>query len=63
MKIEQEKTFAPVIVTLETEAEYNAMALIMDDFADTRVLNPNFHKYGALQLAGELNDFFTNNVT
>lgn len=66
MKIEQQKEFKPLVITLETPEEYNALALVMDEFRSMYIGNPEKrgpYSLNALTLSAAFSDFFINNVT
>ena len=59
MKILQEKDFKPVVITLETENDYDNFIQIIDEANDKNV---KVHMSdGAKKMAVEIADFATNN--
>lgn len=61
MKIEEEKTFKPLTITLETEAEYLAFIQIVDEADGVLTDERKFMNGNAGDLAIELSNYFSNN--
>ena len=59
MKIEQDKIFKPVIITLETKDDYDNFISIIDEATDKNI--KTYMSPEAESMAIEISDFATNN--
>ena len=62
MKINQEKEFKPLTITLETKKEYIAFMQIVDEANNVKMQNIVHMTSDAWDLVHELSDYFTNDV-
>lgn len=60
MRINQEPSFKPLIIELQTKQEYDDFFRIVDEALDKNT--PVFMTISSRELAGELSEFATNNT-
>lgn len=60
MKIQHEKVFKPLTITIETQDEYNAFVEIIDEAEDKPESRKAYMGHEAIDLALKLSDYFTN---
>jgi len=62
MKINQEKEFKPITITLETQEDYVAFEQIIDEANRIAAMDKEFMGKNAINMAIRLSDYFSNDV-
>lgn len=62
MKIEQEKEFKPLTITIESKGEYIAFVQIVDEVSRIDTVDREFMEYDADMMAVKLSNWFSGNT-